>query len=112
MAASETALLATTREILDGVARKLKKAPDSWIVIVGYADGEPVGGETQRRQVAAQRAVNAKSYLVEQHEIDPSRIEPRVGSGRSGVAEIILVPRRSTLSDPAHSPWLQDTMLV
>ena len=56
MAASGTALLATTRDILDGVARKLKKAPDSWIVIVGYADGEPVGGETHgaRLQLSGQ----------------------------------------------------------
>ncbi len=88
----------TAKAILDDVASKLKNDPNAKIVIVGYADGEkaPMEGTGKNRHpmnLAAQRAVNAKAYLVQQQGIDPSRVEVRQGTGQQKVADIIWVPQ-------------------
>ncbi|MGA2687309.1 MAG: OmpA family protein [Candidatus Korobacteraceae bacterium] len=90
----------TAKAILDDVASKLKNDPNAKIVIVGYADGEkaPMEGTGKNRHpmnLAAQRAVNAKAYLVQQQGIDPSRVEVRQGTGQQKVADIIWVPQGS-----------------
>jgi outer membrane protein OmpA-like peptidoglycan-associated protein len=84
----------TAKAILDDVASRLKADPNAKIVIIGYADGEKapkVGGKTMN--LAAQRAVNAKAYLVQQQGIDPSRVEVRTGTGQSKTADIVWVPQ-------------------
>ncbi len=88
----------TAKAILDDVASRLKADPNAKIVIVGYADGEkaPMEGTGKKRHpmnLAAQRAVNAKAYLVQQQGIDPSRVEVRQGTGQQKVADIIWVPQ-------------------
>ena len=88
----------TAKAILDDVASRLKSDPNAKIVIVGYADGDkaPMVGTGKKRHpmnLAAQRAVNAKAYLVQQQGIDPSRVEVRQGTGQSKVADIIWVPQ-------------------
>jgi len=88
----------TAKAILDDVASRLKSDPNAKIVIVGYADGEkaPMVGTGKKRQpmnLAAQRAVNAKAYLVQQQGIDPSRIGVSTGTGQQQVADIIWVPQ-------------------
>jgi len=88
----------TAKAILDDVASKLKNDPNAKIVIVGYADGEkaPMEGTGKNRHpmnLAAQRAVNAKAYLVQQQGIDPSRVEVRQGTGQQKVADIIWIPQ-------------------
>jgi len=88
----------TAKAILDDVASRLKADPNAKIVIVGYADGEkaPMVGTGKNRHpmnLAAQRAVNAKAYLVQQQGIDPSRVEVRQGTGQQKVADIIWVPQ-------------------
>ena len=88
----------TAKAILDDVAGRLKADPNAKIVIVGYADGEkaPMEGKGKKRHpmnLAAQRAVNAKAYLVQQQGIDPSRVEVRQGTGQQKVADIIWVPQ-------------------
>ena len=88
----------TAKAILDDVASRLKADPNAKIVIVGYADGEkaPMEGTGKNRHpmnLAAQRAVNAKAYLVQQQGIDPSRVEVRQGTGQQKVADIIWVPQ-------------------
>jgi len=90
----------TAKAILDDVASKLKNDPNAKIVIIGYADGEkaPMEGTGKNRHpmnLAAQRAVNAKAYLVQQQGIDPSRVEVRQGTGQQKVADIIWVPQGS-----------------
>jgi len=121
---SETAILTTTREILDGVAKRMKKECSARIAIIGFtADAvafqlelkwkrarvhAPDAAEERRCcQVAAQRAVNAKAYLVRNHGIDPARILVRVARGHSGVAEIVQLPSGS--NDNGESPWLGGT---
>src|ERR1019366_6432619 len=59
------------KAILDDDASALKNDPNAKLVIVGYADGEkgPMEGKGKKRHamdLAAQRAVNAKAYLVQQ----------------------------------------------
>jgi outer membrane protein OmpA-like peptidoglycan-associated protein len=88
----------TAKAILDDIASRLKADPNAKIVIVGYADGEkaPMEGTGKKRHkmnLAAQRAVNAKAYLVQQQGIDPSRVEVRQGTGQQKVADIIWVPQ-------------------
>ncbi len=104
----------TAKAILDDVASRLKADPNAKIVIVGYADGEkaPMEGKGKKRQpmnLAAQRAVNAKAYLVQQQGIDPSRVEVRTGTGQQKVADIIWVPQGA---DEATSADLQNTQTV
>ena len=88
----------TAKAILDDVASRLKSDPNAKIVIIGYADGEkaPMVGTGKSRHemnLAAQRAVNAKAYLVQQQGIDPSRVEVRQGTGQQKVADIVWVPQ-------------------
>ena len=104
----------TAKAILDDVASRLKADPNAKIVIVGYADGEkaPMEGTGKKRHpmdLAAQRAVNAKAYLVQQQGIDPSRVEVRQGTGQQKVADIIWCPQGA---DENASPDLQNTTPV
>jgi len=84
----------TAKAILDDVASRLKADPNAKIVITGYADGEtaPKMGK-KPMNLAAERALNAKAYLVQEQGIDPSRIGVRTGTGQSKVADIIWVPQ-------------------
>jgi outer membrane protein OmpA-like peptidoglycan-associated protein len=76
------------KAILDEVALRLQRDADAKAVVVGNADAK----ETGAKKLAAQRAVNAKAYLVKEKGIDASRIEARTGSGGTQNAEIWLVP--------------------
>ncbi len=107
----------TAKAILDDVASRLKQDPNAKIVIIGYADGEkaPMVGTGKKRHkmdLAAQRAVNAKAYLVQQQGIDPSRVEVRSGTGQSMTADIIWVPQGADESSATACPQLQNTTPV
>jgi outer membrane protein OmpA-like peptidoglycan-associated protein len=57
---------------LDAVALRLRENPRATVVITGYPEE---GTATARREsLARQRAESAKTYLVDRHGIDPSRI--------------------------------------
>ncbi len=84
----------TCKAILDDVAKNLQQNPDSKLVIVGNA--EPA---EKRKNLAAERAVDSKYYLVEgeaQQHIDASRIEVRTGGGGTKTAEFWIVPSGAT----------------
>ncbi len=84
----------TCKAILDDVAKNLQQNPDSRLVIVGNA--EPT---EKRKNLAAERAVDSKFYLVEgeaQQHIDASRIDVRTGSGGTKTAEFWIVPSGAT----------------
>jgi outer membrane protein OmpA-like peptidoglycan-associated protein len=107
----------TAKAILDDVATRLKSDPNAKVVIVGYADGEkaPMVGTGKKRHqmdLAAQRAVNAKAYLVQQQGIDPSRVDVKTGTGQSGVANIIWVPQGADMSNAQTCADLQSTTAV
>lgn len=82
------------KAILDDVALRLQRDADAKAVIVGEADAKEKGG----KKLAAQRAVNAKAYLVKEKGIDASRIEARTGNGGEMKAEIWLVPAGATFN--------------
>jgi outer membrane protein OmpA-like peptidoglycan-associated protein len=104
----------TAKAILDDVASRMKADPNAKVAIVGYADGEkaPMEGKGKKAvamDLAAQRAVNAKAYLVQQQGIDPSRIDVRKGTGKSQTADIDWIPQGA---DAAAAPILQGTTQV
>jgi len=107
----------TAKAILDDVASRMKQDPNAKIVIIGYADGDkaPMEGTGKNRHpmnLAAQRAVNAKAYLVQEDGIDPSRIEVRTGTGQSKTADIIWVPQGADENSATACPQLQNTTPV
>jgi len=86
----------TAKAILDDVALRLQREADSHAVIVGFAEPKEIKPE----RLAAERAANAKEYLVKEKGIDPSRIETRTGSGGGMKAEIWIVPAGATFNEP------------
>jgi outer membrane protein OmpA-like peptidoglycan-associated protein len=104
----------TCKAILDDVASRMKADPNAKVATVGYADGEkaPMEGKGKNAHpmdLAAQRAVNAKAYLVQQQGIDPSRIDVRSGTGKSQTVDYDWIPQGA---DAATAPILQGTTPV
>jgi len=81
----------TAKAILDDVALRLQREPDSRLVIVGSTDPSE-----KRPNLSAERAVDAKFYLTNDKGIDPSRIEPRSGGTGGKIAEFYIVPAGAT----------------
>ncbi len=84
---------------LDQVTDALKNDPTAKVVLVGEstaAEKTPTTGKHGKTpaDIAAERAINTKAYLVneEQSGIDPSRIIVRTGTGDSKSVEDYLVP--------------------
>ena len=57
---------------LDAVALRLRENPHATVVITGYPDDGTAA--SRRESLAHQRAENARSYLVDRHAIDASRL--------------------------------------
>jgi OmpA family len=94
----------TCKAVLDDVAQALKNQPDAKLVIVGFAD--PAEAK-RRKNLAAERAVNAKAYLSggeAKQAIDPSRIEVRTGSGGGQKTEYWIVPAGANFNQPDTQP--------
>ncbi len=84
------------KAILDDVALRMQREADSQVAIVGYTDGSETGNN-----LAAQRAVNAKAYLVGEKGIDASRVSV-YSDGTSGMKdELYLVPAGATYTNAA-----------
>jgi hypothetical protein len=80
---------------LDEIALDIQRDPSAKTVLVGEATpdeaaAKPVRGKTVN--YAAQRAVNAKNYLVSEKGIDASRISVATGSTSGQTVEDYLVP--------------------
>lgn len=82
------------KAVLDDVALRLQRDSDAKVVLVGLADP----AETRGIRLAAQRAANAKAYLVKEKGIDASRIETRTGSDAGQQTQIWLVPAGATFN--------------
>lgn len=96
----------TAKAVLDDVALRLQREPDAKAVIVGYFDPAeaPLAKRARIKDLAAQRAVNTKEYLVTDKGIDPSRIEVRTGTAGGNRAEIYLVPAGATFNVENTTP--------
>jgi outer membrane protein OmpA-like peptidoglycan-associated protein len=80
---------------LDEVALDLQNQPDARVVVVGEAttsEKTPKEGQKQTSDLAAQRAVNAKHYLVAEKGIDPTRVSAVTGATDNQAAQDYLVP--------------------
>jgi acetylornithine deacetylase/succinyl-diaminopimelate desuccinylase-like protein len=80
---------------LDGIALDLQGRADAKVVIVGEANAKEKTPPKHHRKpvdLAAQRAVNAKDYLVTEKGIDASRVSVTTGSADSQNVENYLVP--------------------
>ena len=82
---------------LDGIALSLQNAPDAKLVVVGEATAEEKTPKKHHKHakvedLAAQRAVNVKDYLVTEKGIDASRISVATGTADSATVENYLVP--------------------
>lgn len=72
---------------LDDVALRMQREADSKLVIIGNTDPKEKG-----KNLSAQRAVNAKAYLVTEKGIDASRIEVRSGGTGGMTDSFYIVP--------------------
>ncbi|HUH64013.1 MAG TPA: hypothetical protein VLZ50_13495 [Terracidiphilus sp.] len=89
---------------LDEVALRLQNQTDATAVVVGNATAEEKAPPKHPRRhekpvdVAAQRAVNTKDYLVKEKGIDASRITVDTGTGDAQSVENYLVPAGANFS--------------
>jgi hypothetical protein len=103
---------------LDDVALNMQRSSDANLVVVG--NSAPVATPRGRHhrhamtaeEMAAQRAVNTKSYLVTEKGIDASRISVRTGNSGSNEVENYLVPAGANFESdvPGTSP-VDETMV-
>jgi hypothetical protein len=96
---------------LDQVALDLKQQADAKAVIVADSNAKEKGVEAKEQKraahnkhinvndAAAQRAVNAKDYLVMDQGIDASRISTMTGMGDDQSAQNYLVPSGATFAN-------------
>jgi hypothetical protein len=88
---------------LDQVALSAQQTADATVVVVGEAGPEaaPVKGKKKHmpkiENLAAQRAVNTKDYLVKEKGIDASRVSVRTGTQSVDEVENYLVPAGASL---------------
>jgi len=90
------------KAVLDQVADRLQQDPNAKAVIIGETDSSEKG-----KNLAAQRAVNAKAYLTSgenQKAIDPSRIQVVTGGTGGMRDEIWIVPEGATFNEPNTTP--------
>ncbi|MGB6158447.1 MAG: REJ domain-containing protein [Acidobacteriaceae bacterium] len=98
---------------LDDVGLNAQQKADASLVVVGNAAPVPAPKTKYQRehavtaeQVAAQRAVNTKAYLVTEKGIDASRIQVRTGTNGQNEVEDYLVPAGATFDNdvPGTTP--------
>ena len=109
---------------LDQVALDLKQQTDANAVIVGNSDAKEkeIEAKEQKRaehhkhvkveNFAAQRAVNAKDYLVTEQGIDASRISVATGTADEQSAQDYLVPSGATFSNDVQGTTPVDESAV
>jgi outer membrane protein OmpA-like peptidoglycan-associated protein len=73
---------------LDDVALNLQRQSDATVIVVG----DSASDEKMGPKLAAQRAVNAKDYLVKEKGIDASRVQVRTGTEAGKQVQNYLVP--------------------
>jgi outer membrane protein OmpA-like peptidoglycan-associated protein len=84
---------------LDDVALNAQRSSDATVVVVGNSTADEQAAPKGRKRhaahvenLAAQRAVNTKDYLVKEKGIDASRIQVRTGNAGAKEVEDYLVP--------------------
>jgi hypothetical protein len=93
---------------LDDIALKLQSASDAKLAVVGNsttAEKAPPKGKNKKPvDLAGERAVNTKDYLVTEKGIDASRITTYTGTDDAKTVTTTLVPAGATLSTTGLTP--------
>ncbi len=93
---------------LDDIALKLQSASDAKLAVVGTSTSEekapPKKGRKPTGDLAAERAVNTKDYLVTEKGIDASRISVYTGTDEGKTVTTTLIPAGATLSTTGLTP--------
>jgi ribosomal protein S11 len=103
---------------LDQVALSMQSQSDAKAVVVGEKSSKegmmPKKGKHAKMEadMAAQRAVNTKAYLVEEKGIDASRISVATGTSDSQAVENYLVPAGATFTSDVNGTTPVDESTV
>jgi outer membrane protein OmpA-like peptidoglycan-associated protein len=112
------------KAVLDEVALDLQKQPDTKAVVVGNSDAkekatlarEQEAAEKHRHvkvvDLAAERAVNTKDYLVKEKGIDAARISVATGTADEQTADIYLVPSGATFATDVTGTTVVDETTI
>jgi outer membrane protein OmpA-like peptidoglycan-associated protein len=99
---------------LDDVALNAQRSSDASLVVVGNATPEAPSKHHHKGEanLAAQRAVNTKDYLVKEKGIDASRISVRTGTTGTDEVDNYLVPAGATFDTdvPGATPVDESTV--
>ncbi len=90
---------------LDDVALTLGRSSDAKLVIVGNTS------PLEKPELAAERALNARQYLVTEKGIDPARISLRVGETSGQTVKNYLVPAGAAFTEP-NTQRFDETRIV
>ncbi|MGC9197481.1 MAG: hypothetical protein ACP5E5_00915 [Acidobacteriaceae bacterium] len=90
---------------LDDIALTLKQQAGAHLVIVGNT------APTEKPAAGAERAMNARQYLVQEKGIDTSRIELRIGQPSGKTVTNSLVPPGATFNDPNTQTFDEKTIV-
>lgn len=109
-----------SKACLDEVALEMQKQPDAKTVIVGNSSSKEKAALAKHHHrkgkqpvdPAAQRAVNAKDYLVKEKGIDPSRITTATGNADEQKAHNYLVPPAANFSNDVQGTNPVDETVV
>jgi len=109
---------------LDGIALQLQQNPDAKLVVVGEADAkeqaktakEAAAAKKNKHlkvvDLAAERAVNVKDYLVTEKGIDASRISVATDTKDAQAVETYLVPSGATFANDVTGTTPVDESMV
>jgi hypothetical protein len=89
---------------LDDIALTLQQQPEARLVMVGNSSAN------ENPQAGAERALNARQYLVQEKGIDSSRISVRVGSTLGRFVSDTLVPAGAHF-DPSNSRTFEESSI-
>jgi len=97
---------------LDGIALDMQKQSDAKVVLVGEATADERASKSLGGNVAAQRAINTKQYLVTDKGIDSSRISVVIGTTDGKSVEQYLVPAGADFSSDIQGTTPVDETVV
>lgn len=89
---------------LDDIALTLEQQGQAKLVMIGNSSAN------EQPEAGAERALNAKQYLVQEKGIDPARIEVRVGSLPGRFVSDILVPPGATFEPGTSHTFDENTI--
>jgi hypothetical protein len=101
---------------LDQVAIDLQNQAEAQLVLVGKATSTEKAPPKRRHavqiDVAAQRAVNTKDYLVKEKGIDPTRITVATGGAEGQTVEDYMVPAGATFTTDVQGTTPVDELTI